>query len=262
MDLYVCGCRGSFPVSGKNYLEFGGATTCYVLRHGDYALVIDCGTGLRNAGGALEGCRAVDVLLTHVHYDHILGLLLPGMFPAGAERRIFSAFDFWDGPEVLGQILRPPFWPVRAREERTITVRPPEQIALRDGFTAEFRESRHPDGGMLIKVKRGTKSVCFLWDYEGGCDGLEDWIRGSELICYDGMYDDSEYPSHVGWGHSTWQEGCRLALRSGAKRLMITHHDPGHGDDWLKKAEKQAAGIFSNTHFAREGDMIPLGEDC
>ena len=94
MKLYVCGCRGSMTVSGKDHLEFGGATTCYVLRRGDYAVVIDCGTGLRNAGPALEGCRAVDVLLTHVHYDHIIGLLMPGsfpIFPVNAEITSFGA---------------------------------------------------------------------------------------------------------------------------------------------------------------------------
>ena len=210
MKLYVCGCRGSMTVSGKDHLEFGGATTCYVLLRGDYAVVIDCGTGLRNAGPALEGCRAVDVLLTHVHYDHIIGLLMPGSFPADAELRFFSAFDNWYGEETIRQALRPPFWPVSPKLGQVLTVRLPERIALRDGFAAEFRDSFHPDGGMLIKLFFGESTICFLWDYESGCEDLDRWTQSSDLICYDGMYDDDEYKDHVGWGHSTWQEGCRL----------------------------------------------------
>lgn len=261
MKLYVCGCRGSIPVSGKDYLEFGGTTTCYVLRRGDYAVVIDCGTGLRNAGEALRGCRAVDILLTHVHYDHILGLLMPGALPADAELRFFSAFDCWQGQETLCQALRPPFWPVTPQLGQMLTVRLPERIALREGVTAEFRESFHPDGGMLIKLQLEGKTICLVWDYERGCEDLEQWTKDSDLICYDGMYDEIEYPDHVGWGHSTWQEGCRLAQRSGAARLLITHHAPEHGDDWLREAEKQASKIFTNTRFAREGDVIYLGEE-
>ena len=261
MELYVCGCRGSFPVSGAEHLEFGGATTCYVLRRGDYAVVIDCGTGLRNAGAALAGCKAVDVLLTHMHYDHILGLLMPGSFPADAELRIISAFDQWEGQETLRQFLKPPFWPVTPELGELVSVRPPESIALRDGFTMEIRDSFHPGAGILIKLKIGETSVCFLWDYERGCDDLDEWIQSCDLVCYDGMFDDDEYPDHVGWGHSTWQEGCRLAQRSCAKRLLITHHAPEHGDDWLRQAEKQSVEIFANTRFAREGDVIQLGED-
>lgn len=261
MKLYVCGCRGSIPVSGAEYLEFGGATTCYVLRRGDYAVVIDCGTGLRNAEAVLAGCRAVDVLLTHVHYDHIIGLLAQRSFPADAELRFISAFDNWYGEDTLGQLLRPPFWPIIPRFGQVMTVGVPGRITLRDGFTAEFRDSFHPDGGVLIKLTLGKQSMCFLWDYEKGCEDLESWVRGSDLVCYDGMYDDDEYPDHTGWGHSTWQEGCRLALRSNVKQLMITHHAPDHDDDWLRQAEKQSAELFANTSFAREGTVIQLGEE-
>lgn len=260
MTLYVCGCRGSDATSGRNYLEFGGDTTCYVLREGDYAVVIDCGTGLRNAGRILAGCGQVDVLLTHVHYDHIMGLLAPRVFPAEANVRFFSAFDAWGGADTLQRFFQPPFWPVAPVLGEMVTVHPPEQVLLRPGVTAEFRESFHPGGGALIKLRWGAKTLCFLWDYESGCDDLEQWVRGSDLVCYDGMFDDSEYASHVGWGHSSWQEGCRLARRSGISRLIITHHAPEHDDQWLLDAERRAQSLFADTHFARAGDEIQFGE--
>ena len=73
--LYCLGCRGSHPVFGAQYLEFGGQTSCYVIKCEDYAMVIDCGTGLYEARELLSDCEIVDVFLTHIHYDHVLGLL-------------------------------------------------------------------------------------------------------------------------------------------------------------------------------------------
>ncbi len=258
---YVCGSRGSAPVSGPEFREFGGATTCYILRDGDYAVVLDCGTGFQHAGPILAGCRAVDVLLTHVHYDHILGFLWTGAFPAGVRPRILSGFGRWFGEDTLARFLSPPFWPVTPDFGELVTVRPPERFPLRNGFSAEFIDASHPNGGLLTRLTRGERKLCFLWDHEDGTVPVSDWVRGSELLCWDGMFDEDEYPSHVGWGHSTWQAGCRLARECGVGRLLITHHAPGHDDAWLRRAEERARALFPNTRFAREGDVIEFGEE-
>lgn len=72
-QLYCCGSRGSRPVEGKRFNEFGGFTSCYVLKTDDYALIIDCGTGLYEANNIILDCSTIDIVLTHMHYDHILG---------------------------------------------------------------------------------------------------------------------------------------------------------------------------------------------
>ena len=84
--LYCLGCRGSYPVEGKQFTEYGGQTTCYVLKHGTHAVVLDCGTGLYGAEDLLSDCTVVDVLISHVHYDHVLGLLAMNVFPKDADR--------------------------------------------------------------------------------------------------------------------------------------------------------------------------------
>ena len=77
LSLHICGCRGSRSVFGPEFTEFGGQTTCFVLKKANYALVLDCGTGLDNARDLLAGCSAVDVVVTHWHYDHVMGLMSP-----------------------------------------------------------------------------------------------------------------------------------------------------------------------------------------
>ncbi len=258
MKLYVCGSRGSTPIFGQEFAEFGGATTCFILRDGDYAIVLDCGTGFQHAGPILAGCRAVDVLLTHMHYDHILGLLWWNVIPGGAKLRVISSFDRWFGEDTLRRFLSPPFWPITPDFGELVTIHPPERVPLGGGFSAEFVDAAHPNGGVLTRLDRDGAKLCFLWDHEDGGVRLDDWVRDSDLICWDGMFSEEEYPGHVGWGHSAWEAGCRLALRCGVKRLVISHHAPQHDDAWLRRAEREAEKLFPAVRFAREGDVLEL----
>ena len=81
-------------------------------------------------------------------------------------------------------------------------------------------------------------------------------MENCDLLLYDGMYTDEEYPEHINWGHSTWQEGCRLANRAGVDRLMIIHHEPGRTDVQLREMEKEAKKLFPSSVFARAGMKI------
>ena len=72
-------------------------------------LVIDCGTGLYDARELLADCTVIDVFLTHVHYDHILGLLDWSVFPKGARLSFYAAFKNWFGSDTLNEFFRAPF---------------------------------------------------------------------------------------------------------------------------------------------------------
>jgi phosphoribosyl 1,2-cyclic phosphodiesterase len=83
-------------------------------------------------------------------------------------------------------------------------------------------------------------------------------IAGADLVIYDSTYTDGEFPGHVGWGHSTWQEGIRLVEKAGAKRLAIFHHDPSHDDAFMDRIAAEAAAIRPGTIVAKEGETISL----
>ena len=256
LKLYLCGSRGSCPVSGPEYQEFGCATSCYVLRRGDYAVVVDCGSGLFRAQSVLEGCTQVDVLLTHLHYDHLIGLLHFSSFPSGARLRFFSRFDDWFGQESLSRFLSSPFWPHTPDFGTLRSVPQCQAVPLCPEVCAEFRPSCHPDGASLIKLTVEDRRICFVCDYEHGAMTLQNWVAGCDLLLYDGAYSEEAYASRAGWGHSTWQMGCLLARRGSVKQLVITHHDPDSTDDMLRQAEREARAVFPNLCFAREGGVI------
>src|SRR5437764_1803860 len=116
MDGRIWGCRGSLATPGPATLRYGGNTSCVELRPAAGGVVVlDAGTGIRGLGLALkrEGVRQVDLLLTHLHLDHIEGLgFFAQLFDAGA------TIDLW-GPRAetplearIRTYLSPPYFPV------------------------------------------------------------------------------------------------------------------------------------------------------
>ena len=256
--LYTCGCRGSRPVSGKEFDEFGGQTSCFIIKSGTHALVIDCGTGLYDARKILADCTLIDVFLTHVHYDHILGLLDCSVFPKGARLSFYAAFKNWFGSDTLKEFFRAPFWPIQPWLGPLCEVPEHTPCVLGDGMSVEVFPAHHPNGATLLCLHLGEKKVCIMFDCEKPEAMPKDAVYECDMLIYDGMYENDEYPSHVGWGHSTWQEGCRFANAMRPKQLVITHHDPYNTDETLRLLEQKAKELYPATRFARAGDVVVL----
>ena len=76
MVITCWGSRGSIPVSGKEYIKYGGDTTCMEIRtESDDIIIVDAGTGIRRLGNHLidQGRYRYNFLLTHGHWDHLMG---------------------------------------------------------------------------------------------------------------------------------------------------------------------------------------------
>jgi len=255
-ELYVCGCRGSFPVSGLRFSEYGGETSCYLIKKGEYACIIDCGTGLKNAVELVKGCKKVDILLTHVHYDHILGLLMC-KFPDDVEVKIYGRFDKWNKTQTAQVgFMEKPYWPIEMSFSEKVSINLKEEIKLFDDIRATFYESDHPDDACVIKIMCGHKKVVFLADCEDATKVEANIAVDSELVFFDGMFDDNDEVKHIGWGHGTWQDGVRFLKGRNIKKLVITHHNPECADHTLMMKETEARELAQNVSFAKTGDII------
>ena len=252
--LYCCGSRGSYPVSSEKQFEYGGWTSCYVLKKGTYAIVIDCGTGLMNAKPLLLDCKKIDVLLTHVHYDHILGLVVPRLFPADAEVRLYGNFTAWFGDCSTDRFFERPFWPVTPELGTFVDVPAwGEPIVLTDEMHMTFYPCTHAGDSSIVLLSFAGKRICIGFDCEHNVELPHEAVNGCDILLYDGSYADEEYARYAGWGHSTWQEGCRLAQEAQVKQLIITHHSPERTDAELNEREIMAKELFPATIFARAG---------
>jgi phosphoribosyl 1,2-cyclic phosphodiesterase len=83
-------------------------------------------------------------------------------------------------------------------------------------------------------------------------------IDGADLVIYDSTYTDAEFPEKIGWGHSTWQEGVRLAQRANVRQLAIFHHDPEHEDAFMENLEREAQEMWDGSLVAREHMRLTL----
>lgn len=258
--FHILGCRGSRPMSGACYQQFGGATSCYLLRSDWHAVVLDCGTGLYNAGQYLRGCRQIDVLLTHLHYDHILGLLNWSVFPPDADVRFYISGETAESLKI-SEFLKKPFWPVSPDLGKITFVDYSSTLQLTEDISARFFPANHPDNASLIRVDTENGAVCLVGDWEHGVTFPAEMAQDCSLLVYDGMFTEEEYPYHKGWGHSTWQEGVKLAEQMQIPNLIITHHLPERSDEELLDMEKEASQGFPGIRFAREGDVYTLHKE-
>jgi phosphoribosyl 1,2-cyclic phosphodiesterase len=240
------GTRGSLAAPGAETARYGGNTACVEVRHTDgTVLVLDAGTGIRNLGSSLTGnIGRVDVLLSHLHMDHIQGL---GFFapllepdvevhlwgPMSTTQRLWSR---------LTRYLSPPLFPVYLRDLPRLQVHDLAAGEFDIGpFHIESNLICHPGPTLGYRITTSEGRLAYLPDHEPAL-GLEgafvggDWTsgyglaRGVDLLIHDGQYTQSEYASCIGWGHSSIRQALQFATLAKVGRLVLFHHNPTHTD--------------------------------
>jgi phosphoribosyl 1,2-cyclic phosphodiesterase len=260
MRVDLWGARGSVPSPGPATVRYGGDTSCVGVTLDDGSLlVLDAGTGIRRLGLALpdEPIR-INVLLTHLHLDHIQGLaFFAPLFRSKAEIVIWGPAT----PEAslrdrIARYISAPLSPVEVRElPCDVSFRAcPERWEIGSAtITAAAIAHRGPTLG--YRIDDGGASLAYLPDHEpalgADLERLEpEWISGfglaedADLLIHDGQYADDEYDDHLGWGHSSLSHALTFARRAGARRTLLFHHDPLHSDDWLDAHTLRAAAAW------------------
>ena len=272
MSVRFWGVRGTLPTPGGGTTRYGGETSCVEVRCGGRILIIDAGTGLRRLGAVLEREESgvdADIFFSHYHMDHILGF--PFFRPAYAPQNRLTLWSSHSSPETslvqaLNQLMSPPLFPatldaMRARLAfRSFqcgeTLTPYTDIAVR---TAPLR---HPGGATGYRIECRGKAVAYVCDTEHVAGALDKNVLSladhADLIIYDATYTDDEYRANIGWGHSTWREGIRIAEAASAKMLALFHHAPDHDDVFMDSIACEAAAARSNTIVAHEGLCLKL----
>jgi len=259
------GVRGSIPCPSPSHVIYGGNTSCVEITANDQHLILDAGTGMRALGNDMirRGITRSNMLLSHTHWDHISGFpFFAPLFHADFSMRIYAGHlqGYGGVQHVLSNQMASPLFPVplSALKARLEFVDYPSGRSLDFGNSVLVRtvSLNHPDGAVGYRVEADNLSICYVTDTEHkpGCPdaAILSLIEGADLVIYDSTYTDDEFPSKIGWGHSTWQEGVRLCQAAGAKNIVIFHHDPDHDDEVMGHIEKQAKSCWQGTLVARD----------
>lgn len=268
VQLYIryWGVRGSLPVPGSTTVRYGGNTSCVEVRNPKHRMIVDAGTGATILGGSVTKTEHISLILTHLHWDHIQGFpFFAPVYRKGGHIDIFSGHkaDVSLESVLKGQMQEPNFPMSMEGLPANLTfneVRDHQEFEV-PGSKVGCCALHHPNGATGFSFETGGKKFVHLTDHEHTADYDEHVVtfcEGADILSMDTMYTPEQYPNHVGWGHSTWLQACEIARRSGAKKLILFHHNPIHNDDIMDKIGKLARAEFSNTIVAYEGLELEL----
>jgi phosphoribosyl 1,2-cyclic phosphodiesterase len=274
MRVKFYGVRGSLPVCGREFEKYGGNTTCIRLYREkvNRIAIIDAGTGIRNLGKEIMSAgfsqSIINILFSHFHWDHIQGF--PFFGPAyNKDQKIGILAMGRKGKiknlkEIFSLQMQKEYFPIgldtMGANFEFLTYGDKESFygAL---VTAAPQYHLQEGGSYGFRIEDGGRSLVVCTDLEH-INGIDPTIvslaKGADLLVHDGQYTAEEYAKFRGWGHSSWEQAVKVALEAKVKKLIITHHDPDHNDEFLDRLEKQSQAIFPNSIFAREGMEVDV----
>lgn len=265
------GTRGTRMVAGEGYNHFGRNTICVEVECGSRTLVFDAGSGFVDLGADLRKrqIHSIDLFLSHSHYDHVEGI--PFFHP-------FYETDFscniWSGRlkgieftrEIVDGLMKEPYFPIRQEKFHAKLayrqISDYETLTLGDGIVIETTRLHHPGGATGYRVSYMGRSFAFVTDTThapGQRDvDLQRFLKEVDLFAYDCSYTDAEFPRFASFGHSTWEEGCRLREVSGARQMLGIHHMPFRRDEELRAIGERLAKTDGQCGIACDGDEFYL----
>ena len=274
MRVTVWGCRGSIASPGADTVRYGGNTSCLEVRLSDGSLIVlDAGTGARPLGLALEEnpVERIDLLLTHLHLDHIEGL---GAFEPIWDRK--TELHIW-GPsspvaslrERIAMYFSPPLFPVYLPDvlARVEFHDAPEGDWVLGDARVTSHQIMHQGSTVGYRIEDSGRTLAYLTDHEPALGGdlaemSDEWIsgyeiaRGADVLVHDCQYTPEEYAERVGFGHSSTEHVAMFARRTDVGRLVLFHHDPMHTDDELDAIRERVI-----DRFGVDGERVALAAD-
>src|SRR5205823_969066 len=174
-SLRFWGVRGSIPVASAESRRGGGNTACVEVRCGGRIVILDAGSGIREAGLALREQRAkdVDIFLTHAHWDHIIGLpFFKPLFSSGMGTTVWSGHlaGIMTTRAIVEDLMRAPFLPVGPEvfcgEVDYRDFKAGEEIQLNGSVLVKTRSLNHPGGAVGYRIEHRGRAIAYITDTE------------------------------------------------------------------------------------------------
>jgi ribonuclease BN (tRNA processing enzyme) len=277
MKIKLWGVRGSIPTTDPDTKLYGGQTSSVFVSEDNDLLVLDAGSGIQGFNSmSIPENKRIDVLLTHLHMDHIQGLgFFKALFIPDLEVHIWGPMSNSSSLHSrLSRYLSPPLFPVLLRDLPCKLIL--HELGNGDYEIGHFKITAtyiiHPGPTLGYRITGNHSVFTYIPDHEPalGPQGMIhngkwtsgfDLASGADLLYHDGQYTTQEYDTRKGWGHSCYDDVLEFASITGVKRLLIGHHDPMHNDSRLNEifaAIEQNKDYQFKCELAMEGMEIEL----
>ncbi len=274
MKIKFYGVRGSLPVCGREFEKYGGNTTCIkiVREKVNRIAILDAGTGIRKLGKEIieEGVnqQIINIVFSHFHWDHIQGF--PFFLPAYNPNQKIGILamgrrgEAHDLKGIFSKQMQEEYFPIQMEMmgAQFDFLSYGDEEVIQGAFVKsipQFHKRLGGSYGFRLDDEGVSLVVCTDLEY---VDGIIDpaivaFAKDADLLIHDGQFTTEEYHNKFkGWGHATWEQAVEVAEQAHVKKLIITHHDPDHNDNFLDDLEKQCQKVFPNSLFAKEGMEI------
>jgi ribonuclease BN (tRNA processing enzyme) len=228
-------------------------------------IILDLGTGLRplglelDAAGAAETGIHLTAFLSHLHWDHIIGLpFFPTVHHPGTRLEVYGPPQQGGSlHDVFERVLHPPFFPINVeglRGDVRFKEALDEDVMVGDAKVV-VRQVPHVGTTLGFRVEAGGAAVAFVSDHQQPGNSLHvdekvlELCDGADLVIHDAQYTPEEFGFKSDWGHSTIAYAVHVAREAGARQLALFHHDPLHVDDDIDRLLAAARSTEDASHL-------------
>ena len=244
------------------------------MRINGQVFIFDCGTGFRNLGKQLvrefgETPINAHVFISHFHWDHIQGIpFFKPLYESRQNHFFFHSSNRTRGLQrAIEEQMSDPYFPVDMNEmaaHRNFYDIEEDRIAF-DDCVIQSKWLNHPQGCLGFRVETEDGILVYATDNEPGHPVFDKNVRklaeGADVLIYDAQYLPDQYAAKkIGWGHSHWREAVNIVMESGAKELVLFHHDPDHDDKCVDSIVKAARDYYPSVRAAAEGMEISVAK--
>ncbi|MGA1846496.1 MBL fold metallo-hydrolase [Deferribacter abyssi] len=267
--ITILGSRGTIPVSGYEYVKYGGCTPSLLARMDDVAIIFDAGTGIYKIN-TIRSFKKIHIFLSHLHWDHIMGLPIFSYF----YRENIDIFIYVDDKNDLDTsnfiryLFKEPFFPVSHEKLSCnlsiIKIDYDSKYLFGDYEIIPF-PGCHPNGASMFLIYNSKIKCLYATDFEHGSDKddiLVEAAKGVDYLIYDTTYTPDDFLgvrdgiNKKGWGHSTFEYGVKFAKKSKSKNLILFHHNPDYVDCFIDEIVIMAKKQFSQTIASYDGMVL------
>ena len=275
MRVKFWGVRGSTPTPQAENMRYGGNTSCVEVRVGEQLYIFDCGTGFRVLGQQLRDefgekklPLSAHVFVSHFHWDHIQGIpFFRPLYDRADSQFLFHCSSRTRSlKQVMDEQMASPYFPVNLSQmqaQQKFYDIDSGRLNLENGVQIQTSWLNHPQGCMGFRMETKDGVMVYATDNEPGDAAFDKSVRklaeGADVLIYDAQYLPEEYAAEKrGWGHSHWREAVNVVMESGAKELVLFHHDPDHTDVIIDKIVHDARNYYPKVRAAAEGMEIRI----